>query len=218
MVDATSLGLCFTAGFLATLAPCSLPMLPGYVAYYMNAGRGGRTPVAYLGYALSTSVGFSSVYALVGLLPALGVSRLAERVAAATPYIGALLVVVGLASAFSGAFGRMPTLQLVIPTATGVRGLLAYGAGYGLASMSCSLPVFLLLVLQSAGAEGPWGVAAGFVSYGLGAAAMIVPLTLAVAYSNQLVVDRFMGLLPHVRRLNAVVLVAAGLYMILTSL
>ena len=61
-------------------------------------------------------------------------------------------------------------------------------------------------------------MAAGFVAYGLGAATMIVPLTLAVAYGNQAVVDRFMGLLPHVRRLSAVVLVAAGLYMILTSL
>lgn len=217
-MDAASLGLCFTAGFLATMAPCALPMLPGYVAYYVNAGQRGKAPLAYLGYALSTAAGFSSVYALVGLLPALGVSRLTERVASATLYVGALLVIVGLASGFSGVFSRIPAVGSVAPRTTGAKGLLAYGAGYGLASMSCSLPVFLLLVLQSAGAGGPWGVAAGFVAYGLGAAAMIVPLTLAVAYSNQVVVERFMGLLPHVKRLSAAVLVAAGLYMILTSL
>ena len=217
-MDAASLGLCFTAGFLATMAPCALPMLPGYVAYYVNAGQRGKAPLAYLGYALSTAAGFSSVYALVGLLPALGVSRLTERVASATLYVGVLLVIVGLASGFSGVFSRIPAVGSVAPRTTGAKGLLAYGAGYGLASMSCSLPVFLLLVLQSAGAGGPWGVAAGFVAYGLGAAAMIVPLTLAVAYSNQVVVERFMGLLPHVKRLSAAVLVAAGLYMILTSL
>jgi cytochrome c biogenesis protein CcdA len=193
-------------------------MLPGYVAYYVNAGQRGKAPLSYLGYALSTATGFSSVYALVGLLPALGVSRLTERVASATLYVGALLVILGLASGFSSVFSRMPAFGSVAHRTAGASGLLVYGAGYGLASMSCSLPVFLLLVLQSAGAEGPWDVAAGFVAYGLGAAAMIVPLTLAVAYSNQVVVERFMGLLPHVKRLSAAVLVAAGLYMILTSL
>jgi cytochrome c biogenesis protein CcdA len=193
-------------------------MLPGYVAYYVNTGRAARNSIKYLGYALSTAAGFAGVYALVGLLPALGVSRLAERVAAATPFIGVLLVLVGLASGFSGVFGRVPAIGSVALRSPGVMGLLAYGIGYGLASMSCSLPVFILLVLQSAGAGGPTGVAAGFAAYSLGAATMIVPLTLAVAYGNQTVVDRFLGLLPHVRRLSAAVLVAAGLYMILTSL
>jgi cytochrome c biogenesis protein CcdA len=83
--------------------------------------------------------------------------------------------------------------------------------------MSCSLPVFMLLVLQSAGANGV-GLAAGFLAYGLGAAAVMVPLTFAVAYSNQVVVERFMGALPYVKRLSALVLVAAGLYMIVANL
>jgi len=216
-MDPASLSLSFTAGFLAALAPCALPMLPGYVAYYMNMGQGRRSPLAYMMYSLSTVAGFLSVYLLVGALPSFGVSRLAEKVGAATPYIGALLVLVGLATVFSDAFRWVPAVGSFTPKNVGVRALLLYGAGYGLASMSCSLPVFLLLVLQSAGADGV-DVAAGFLAYGLGAAAVIVPLTFAVAYSNQVVVERFMGALPYVKRLSALVLVAAGLYMIVANL
>jgi len=217
-MDPASLSLSFAAGFLATLAPCALPMLPGYVAYYMNLGQGRRSPLTYLTYSMSTVAGFLLVYLLVGALPSFGVSRLAERVGAATPYIGALLVLVGLATVFSDAFRWVPALGSFTPKTVGVRALLIYGAGYGLASMSCSLPVFLLLVLQSAGADGAGGVAAGFLAYGFGAAAVMVPLTFAVAYSNQVVVERFMGVLPHVKKLSALVLVAAGLYMIAANL
>jgi len=217
-VDITSLSLSFTAGFLATLAPCSLPMLPSYVAYYLNLGQGRRSPVTYLGFALTTAAGFTSVYLLIGVLPSLGVSRLAERVSSATPFIGAILVVIGLATAFSDAFSKAPTISSTATRSTGYRGLLLYGAGYGLASMSCSLPVFILLVLQSAGADGLPGILASFLMYGLGAAAMIVPLTFAVAYSNQVILERFMGALPHVKKASALVLVAAGLYMIAVNL
>jgi len=100
---------------------------------------------------------------------------------------------------------------------SGYRGLLVFGAGYGVASMSCSLPVFILLVLQSAGSE-LIGVLANFLFYGLGAAAMMTPLTFAVAYSNQIMMERLMGAMPHVKKVSALVLVAAGLYMIATSL
>lgn len=215
-MNPASLSLSFAAGFLAALAPCALPMLPGYVAYYMNLGQG-RSPLTYLAYSASTVAGFLSVYLVVGALPSFGVSRLAERVGAATPYIGALLVLVGLVTAFSDAYRWVPTVGSFTPKTVGVKAFLLYGVGYGLASMSCSLPVFMLLVLQSAGADGV-DVAAGFLAYGLGAAAVIVPLTFAVAYSNQVVVERFMGALPYVKRLSALVLVAAGLYMIVANL
>jgi cytochrome c-type biogenesis protein len=216
-MDVASLSLSFTAGFLATLAPCSLPMLPSYVAYYMNLGQRRGSPLTYLGLSLATVAGFSSIYILVGFLPSLGVSRLTEKVSAATPIIGILLVVIGLVTAFSDVFNMV---HIIRPTATGsigVRGLLIYGIGYGAASMSCSLPIFILLVLQSTSSDFT-SVLANFVAYCVGAAAMIVPLTFAVAYSNQVLVERFMGLLPHVKKASALVLVAAGLYMVAMNL
>jgi len=217
-VDIASLSLSFTGGFLATLAPCALPMVPGYVAYYMNLGQGKRSHLAILGFALATSVGFTSVYILVGVLPALGVSRLSERLYAVTLFIGAFLVIIGLVMAFSEVFSKVPVFKSEATKTVGYRGLILYGAGYGLASMACSLPVFILLVLQSASSGGPIGILVSFTAYGIGAATMIVPLTFAVAYSNQVLVERFMGLLPHVKKVSALVLIAAGLYMVSVNL
>ncbi|MFH2112321.1 MAG: cytochrome c biogenesis protein CcdA [Candidatus Bathyarchaeota archaeon] len=217
-MDIASLSLSFTAGFLATLAPCALPMVPGYVAYYMNLGQGKRSPLTYLGFALATAAGFTSMYLLVGVLPAFGVSRLAERLYAVTPFIGAFLVIIGLVTAFSDVFSRVPVFKPEATKTVGYRGLLLYGAGYGVASMACSLPVFILLVLQSASSGGLTAILASFMAYGLGAATMMVPLTFAVAYSNHVLLERFMSLLPHVKKVSALVLVAAGLYMIAVNL
>ncbi len=36
-MEFANLGLAYSAGLLAVLAPCALPMLPSFVAYYMNA-------------------------------------------------------------------------------------------------------------------------------------------------------------------------------------
>ena len=216
-MDIASLSLSFTAGFLATLAPCSLPMLPSYVAYYMNLSQSRRGKLTYLGFSLATVVGFITVYVVVGLLPALGVSRLTEKVSAATPIVGILLVLFGLATAFTDVFSMVNVFGFRGTRSIGAKGLLVYGLGYGVASMSCSLPVFILLVLQSAGSD-LTGILANFMAYSLGAAAMIIPITFAVAYSNQVILERFMGALPHVKKVSAFVLVAAGLYMVAFNL
>jgi cytochrome c biogenesis protein CcdA len=183
----------------------------------MNMGKSRRSPLTYLGFSLTTVVGFTSMYLLIGLLPSLGVSRLTERVSIATPIIGVFLVVLGILTAFSDVLSRVPVIGFRVNQSVGVKGLLFYGLGYGAASMSCGLPIFILQVLQSTG-SGLIGVIVSFISYGLGAAAMIVPLTFAVAYSNQVIIDRFLGVLPYVKKASALMLVASGMFMIIINL
>jgi cytochrome c-type biogenesis protein len=215
-MELASLGVAFTAGMLAVLAPCALPMLPSYVAYYMNLDEDERSLGASLGFAFTVVTGFLVVFLVIGLLPSFALNQVSSRLEYVAPFIGALLVLIGLASGLSDVFDRMPAVNVSAPRRTGYRSFFLYGVGYGAASLACSLPVFILLVLQSSTAGGPLGVFSTFLVYGLGASAVIVPLTLALTYSKDYVHQRLVWLLPRIKKINAAVLILVGLYMIIS--
>lgn len=215
-MELARLGVSFTAGVLAVLAPCALPMLPSYIAYYMNLDEGDRGVGASLGFAFTVVAGFLAVFLVIGLLPSFALNQVSSRLEYVAPFIGALLVFIGLASGFSGVFNRMPAVNFSAPQKAGYGSFFIYGVGYGAASLACSLPVFILLVLQSSTAGGPLEVLTAFLVYGLGASAVVVPLTLALTYSKDYVHGRLMGVLPWIKKINAAVLILAGLYMIVT--
>ena len=211
-----NLGVAFTAGMLAVLAPCALPMLPSYVAYYMNLDEDERSLGASLGFAFTVVAGFLVVFMVIGLLPSFALNQVSSRLEYVAPFIGALLIIIGLASGLSDVFDRMPAINVSAPLRAGYRSFFLYGVGYGAASLACSLPVFILLVLQSSTAGGPLGVFSTFLTYGLGASAVIVPLTLALTYSKDYVHQRLVWLLPRIKKINAAVLILVGLYMIIS--
>jgi len=215
-MELTSLGVAFTAGMLAVLAPCALPMLPSYVAYYMNLDEDERSLGAILGFAFTVVAGFLTVFLVIGLLPSFALNKVSTRLEYVAPFIGALLMLIGLASGFSDVFDRMPAVNVSAPRRAGYRSFFLYGVGYGAASLACSLPIFILLVLQSSTAGGPLGIFTAFLVYGLGASAVIVPLTLALTYSKDYVHQRLVWLLPRIKKINAAVLILAGLYMIIS--
>jgi cytochrome c biogenesis protein CcdA len=214
-MELASLGVAFTAGMLAVLAPCALPMLPSYVAYYMNLDEDERSLGASLGFSFTVVAGFLVVFIAIGILPSFALNQVSSRLEYVAPFIGALLVLIGLASGLSDVFDRIPAVNVSAPQRAGYRSFFLYGVGYGAASLACSLPVFILLVLQSTTVGGPLGVFKAFLAYGLGASAVIVPLTLALTYSKDYVHQRLVWLLPRIKRINAAVLILAGLYMII---
>jgi len=211
-----SLGVAFTAGVLAVLAPCALPMLPSYIAYYMNLDEDDRSIGASLGFAFTVVAGFLAVFLVIGLLPSFALNQVSSRLEYVAPFIGALLVLIGVASGFSDVFNRMPAANVSAPLKAGYWSFFLYGVGYGAASLACSLPVFILLVVQSSTAGGPLDVLTAFLVYGLGASAVVVPLTLALTYSKEYVHRRLMGVLPWMKKINSAALILAGLYMIVT--
>lgn len=215
-MELASLGVAFTAGVLAVLAPCALPMLPSYIAYYMNLDEDDRSIGASLGFAFTVVAGFLAVFLVIGLLPSFALNQVSSRLEYVAPFIGALLVLIGVASGFSDVFNRMPAANVSAPPKAGYWSFFLYGVGYGAASLACSLPVFILLVVQSSTAGGPLDVLTAFLVYGLGASAVVVPLTLALTYSKEYVHRRLMGVLPWMKKINSAALILAGLYMIVT--
>jgi cytochrome c-type biogenesis protein len=213
-MDGTQLTIAFAAGALAFLSPCSLPMLPAYVSYTLE--RGDNRLLSGLALSAAMVLGFMWVFVVIGLVPSLVVSGLMSFVWVTEPVIGVGLVTLGIVTGWSTMLERLQIGGLALD---GNRlSFLFYGVAYGIASLGCSLPVFLMIMLQGVTASGVVDILTIFAAYGAGAAALIIPLTLSLSLAKGIIHDKLLRMLPYVKRINAVVLIAAGAYMIYSGI
>ena len=215
-MDAAQLSLAFTAGALAFLSPCSLPMLPAYISYYLDKGdhRGRLTSGLYL--AASTVVGFLLVFVVIGIIPSLVISEFVKWVWVAEPVVGLIVITLGIATGWTSVFNSVQNINFSF---NGNRlSFLAYGVAYGFASLGCSLPVFLLVVLQGAAAGSIKEILILFIAYCAGAATLIIPLTITLTLTKGLIYERLLQVLPYMKKINAAVLILAGSYMLFKGL
>ena len=215
-MEFANLGLAYSAGLLAVLAPCALPMLPSFVSYYVKDDGKEGDLLSSISFGLITVTGFLSIFMVIGILPSFAINMVASKIDLLAPFIGVILIILGLGHMFSNVFYKIPALNLVTPKGTGYRSFYLYGLGYGAASMACSFPVFVLLVLQASTAGGFIGIVSMFVVYGIGAATVLIPLSVALTFSREIIYTRLMQLMPHMRKINSAILLLAGIYMVLS--
>ena len=221
MIDAP-IAVAFSAGLVATVNPCGFAMLPAYLSWYVGGDSGsahGPAPLALrLGRALAVggtvSAGFLVVFAIAGTLITAGVSRFVDYVPWAAIVVGVGLVVLGAAQLA----GRELNLTLPKPSAAPAtrqwRSMLTFGASYAVASLSCTLPVFVAVVASSFTRTGFASGVATFVAYALGMSAVLFTLTIAVAVAQHSLVSGLRSLGRHVNRASGALLVVAGGYIV----
>lgn len=187
------------------LAGTALVVLAGLRASPAQARQGVRVGGA-------TSLGILAVFGLLGL-PVYGILRAIDfgtqslfvfAVAAAMVVLGVL----GLA-------GRDLAFALPIkaPQRRDTASFALFGVGYGLVSMGCNLPLFLLAALGPiVRASDPVSGLAALLAYGAGMALLMVALTVGLALSKQQTEQRLRALIPRVKVAGNLVLIAAGLY------
>jgi cytochrome c-type biogenesis protein len=139
------------------------------------------------------------------------------------PWVGAVIggalllmglwMLAGRTTLYTGVFERFAG-HIGDPRAMSVRGFFLFGLAYGLASLSCTLPVFLAVMGSSLTAGTFLSAAGQFVSYGLGMTAVIVVLTLALTLFKEGVISRLRKVTPYVHLISAALLVLAGAYIV----
>jgi cytochrome c biogenesis protein CcdA len=93
--------------------------------------------------------------------------------------------------------------------------MFVYGVAYALASLGCTLPIFLVAV-GTALAVGPVGSLVLFVAYGLGL--VLTAVALGAALFRGIVSTSLRRVLPYVQQVSALLLVVAGDYLLWTDL
>jgi len=213
-------GYAFGAGMIAAVNPCGFAMLPAYLALYLGAGgqvdqrSGARRLAEAVVVGGTVSAGFVVLFAAAGAVISAGGRFLLPVMPWIGLAIGVGLVLLGLAMLAGRTFNPALFEQLADHIGRSrersLRGFFLFGLAYGLASLSCTLPVFMIAA-GSALISGSLG--RGFVqllSYGLGMASVVITLTLAIALVKAGFVTLLRRAVPYVQTVAAMLLVVAG--------
>jgi len=221
MIDAP-LALAFAAGLVATVNPCGFAMLPAYLSYFVGTGDENETRVVAMQRALYVggvvSLGFLVVFGTTGILISAGTAGFQNAITSGIPWVA---IVVGVAIVILGvAMLRGYELTVRLPKAKkarkgrGTGSVFAFGVSYALASLSCTLPVFLSVVaLQVQRTDFVSGVAT-FIAYGLGMSMLLVGVTIAIGLGQHSLVGWLRRSVRYINRVSGFVLILAGSYIV----
>ncbi len=218
------LGFAFGAGLAAAFNPCGFAMLPAYMGLYLGVGdEDNPSFIAHIGKALliggSVTVGFILLFAAAGAVIGLGARSVVGSV---LPWIG---LGVGILLTIAGAWllggGKLYTAlaqqmaeKFGNPGQANIRGYFIFGLAYGLASLSCTLPIFLAVVGSSFAAASIWTAFAQFILYAVGMGTVIITLTLGMALFKGAMVGGMRKVMPYMQSVGTWLMLIAGTYIV----
>lgn len=222
MIEAP-LALAFTAGMVATVNPCGFPMLPAYLSYFIgiddeDADTNGRVPRA-LSAAGAVSVGFLVVFLVLGIPINAGIDSIYRFMPWMSILIGLVMIVLGLSMLDISMFGNY-RLKVSLPrldkggNSRQWRSMVLFGMSYAIASLSCTLPIFLVMVVGTTTRENVLSGLVAFLAYGLGMSLVLMVLSLALALARESIVRRMRQMLKYTDRVAGALLVSVGTYLV----
>lgn len=202
----------FAAGLVATVNPCGFAMLPAYLSYFLGTSTE-STRAASIRRALSVSAlmatGFLLVFGTAGLLLTLGVQAIVEFIPWLAVIVGAGLVVLGIRTYR----GRYLTVSLGSGRVDR-SSVLRFGISYAVASLSCTLPIFLSLIAGTFARSTVFEGVSAFVAYSVGMSLVITAITVTIAFGQDRIVKLVRSSAKYVNKVSGAVLVGAGLFIV----
>ena len=212
--------LSFIRGLVAAVNPCGFILLPTYLMYFLGLeGVRPGTQRATLRRALlvsaSLSAGFIAVFLVAGAISYNFTTWINENAKYATVVIGASLLVLGIAMLCGYKLPFMtPDLRTGDTTERTVRAMFVFGLAYAVASIGCTIGLFIATVFSTSAREGVAAGAANVLAYGAGMALLVSALTIALAFANTSLLKVLRSGMPYVDRIAAAFVVLSGLYLL----
>jgi cytochrome c biogenesis protein CcdA len=230
MLDSAALAYALLLGMVAAFNPCGFALLPAYITVIVTGTAGADAPRAIAArravlFALAMTTGFLTVFLAFGLVFALVSLGLQATVLPVISYVtivlGVLVTVLGMFMAIRGEL-RGPGLSALVrgshaPGRTFFSQAL-YGVSFALASLSCTIGLFLVVVAGALDASGPVDAVAPFIAYGLGMGTAVVLVSLLSALVGSSAAVALRRHTPLLMRIGGVLMVFAGVYVTLFGL
>ena len=219
------LGIAFVAGMVASVNPCGFAMLPAYLGLYMGSQDKAwerASPLHRLARAVMVSgvvtAGFVVLFGIAGVAIDGGVRSMLKFI----PWLGLSIgVVLAIAGSWVLGGGQLYTSlagraadRIGSPGQVGVRGYFLFGISYGLASLGCVLPVFMLVVFTTREESGVPLALGRFMLYGMGMGLVILILTVGMALFKEAIVGFLRRVMPYFQPLTAGLMIVAGAYIV----
>lgn len=212
----------FAAGMVASVNPCGMLMLPSYAVYQLGSFDDAdrrhivRRLLLAIRLSLVVTAGFTLVFAIVGGVIAAG----GQWLVTVFPYAGLLI---GVAMAALGLWllighktvGIAAAGRVRITPARNIGNMFLFGIVYAIGSLSCTLPIFLVVVGSALGGGDAAASFGQFLGYALGMGTVILAVTIGTALFRKAVSAWMDRLVPYVHRFSALFLIGAGLYLVI---
>ena len=220
------LGFAFAAGMVSAVNPCGFVMLPAYLGLYLRINeKDGEDahPIKHVARAFQVgalvTTGFIALFGTAGLIMNLGARAVVVDI---LPWLG---LTIGIALAVTGAwmvgggklytgFAAQAASRIGDPGQVNSRGYFLFGLSYGIASLSCTLPIFLSVIGTSFAVSSIATSLGQFLLYALGMGTVILGLTLGMAFFKGAMVRALRKALPYVEPIGSWLMVVAGSYIV----
>ncbi len=187
------LSFSFVSGMLATVNPCGFVMLPVYISMFLSSkdrkGNQSNFVIKFLNVfqiSISLGLGFLIIFGSVGLAITGGLLFIQPILSWLSILIGFFLVGLGIYT-FSGkslylSFPQKLSYKINISQDSKFKKFFLYGLSYGVASISCTLPLFIALISNAINSGGLANGIKQFISYSLGMTSVILIITLLASF------------------------------------
>jgi cytochrome c biogenesis protein CcdA len=205
-------------GMVATVNPCGFAMLPAYLSYFLGLeGSDDASPTAGFGEALrvagAVSAGFLAVFAVAGtVVRTVDAGVVYDNMPWLSIVIGLALLALGVAMlAGFELVTRLPKLDRGGRSRT-AGSMFVFGVSYAVASVGCTLPLFLSAVAGTIETQSLVDGIVVFLIYGLGMTIVLTALTVAIALARTSIVRFLRRSQPYVSRVAGGLVALAGGY------
>lgn len=222
-------GFAFGAGMVSAVNPCGFAMLPAFLGLFLSESVTVSTGVSgiklrrfrqALVVSVAVTIGFILLFSLVGSAVAIGARGLADILPWLGLVTGVLLLVAGAWLVTGGTLYSNLGDRLSRSFAGGSTDssaplrFFAFGLAYALASLSCTLPVFLAVIGTTLTLGSFPAMLAQLALYGLGMGTVIALLAVGMALFEQVLISRVRKGVRYVKPLSAWLLLIAGVYIV----
>ena len=222
LARSVQLGTAFGAGMVASVNPCGFIMLPVYLSLQLGTQETGYDAASWLRRVLASvriagasTLGFVVVVAPLGVLVGLIGQALGQALPYAATGVGVGMVALALWLLISGRkIGIAAASRVHITPERNTLNAVLFGMTYSIASLSCALPIFLMVVSTALTAKGWLFSLTQFLSYALGMGAVIAAVTLGAALLRTTLARRLRALMPFANYVGLLFLLGAGAYLI----
>ena len=215
------MSLSFLRGFVAAVNPCGFVLLPTYLMFFLGSDvsaavgdlgsrRAGVRRALVVSAALTA--GFMTVFVVVGLVTYHFTSWIQRNAKYATIVIAVGLVALGISML------RGYRLPIAAPRldrggrSRGVGSMFVYGIAYAVASLGCTIGLFLPS-LFSARDDGLVAATAQVAAYGAGMGLLVTALTVSLAVARTGLLGVLRASMHRVEQVAAGFVILSGLYL-----
>ncbi|GIS83627.1 MAG: hypothetical protein CM1200mP15_22590 [Dehalococcoidia bacterium] len=215
----------FSAGVVSAVNPCGFAMLPAYLGLYMSTSIYEKDSTHYGNMILKglfigccVGLGVLSLFLFVGLITGFALNFIRSIMEWVGLFLGVGLITIGIWLMNGGRLYTSLTARIGQsignPTQISLKGFFLFGVSYGVASLSCTLPIFLSVVGINLNGSSIYDSMMQFALYGAGMGSMILFVTLSMAILKGVMIRYIKLALPYVERIGFFLVVLSGMYIV----